>query len=255
MVLRLGDKGDKVLEASELLVEVGLLERPTRLYSQQMKMAVEAWQHHGVREDGKALKVDGVFGPNTLYSLTAAPEDLVFEELPRDFADMMLTNGMYQHEVVNTAIREIEANAREIGGNNKGEFVEKYHRTAAASEHQWAWCAAFTSWCFQTAADKLGIEMPFKYTGGAQAIIKDFRRKGWTYDPEVTTPEAGDVVVWWRGQTRTWKGHVGIVWGCVNDVVYVIEGNVGKYPAHVRIFSYQIGEMNKLIGFGRVPTA
>lgn len=255
MVLRYGDSGQGVHDVSSELVEMGLLAQATYKFDRHMEMAVLAWQHHGMDASGEALEPDGIVGRNTLFSLRASDSEQVFAEIPRKFSDMTLANGPFHNEVVNIALEEIRAGAREIGGNNQGKFVDKYHRTARASDYAWAWCAAFTSWCFEQASIKFDVDMPFDYTGGAQDIFHQMRRKKWNFDPQVVRPEAGDVVVWWRGQTKSWQGHVGIVWGCVNDIVYVIEGNVGRYPAQVRILSYHIDSMSKLIGFARVPAS
>lgn len=252
-ILAIGDEGSKVYAMTQLLVDVGLLETAQREFDVEVEMALKAWQHHGIGPGGRALKVDGVFGPNTEASLISDHLDLDLDNLPVKLEDAPTPTNPLAQLVIEYAVRELRAGAREIGGNNQGEFVDKYHRTTRASEQQWAWCAAFTSWCYQQAANELDIEMPFKYTGGAQNIFKQFKEKGWDYDPTTTTPMSGDVIVWWRGQTKTWKGHVGIVWGTINDVIYVIEGNVGRFPAHVRVFSYELKDMTKLIGFGRTP--
>lgn len=253
-ILRKGDKGPEVHALSQELLRVGLIQEGSDVFDEDMEMALKAWQVHGIDDRGRKLKVDGVYGPRTAASFSNdgnARLDLV--PLPDDITDFRSSGSTLRNQALNFAIKEMRAGAREVGGNNKGPFVNKYHRSAAASERQWAWCAAFASWCYQQAADLLGVPMPFTYTGGAQRIYRDLKQQGKTFDIGECEPRAGDLVIWWRGETRTWKGHVGIVWGYVNDVLYVIEGNVGRYPARVRMFTYDLtdDELPKLIGFGR----
>lgn len=253
-ILRKGDHGTAVEEMSRLLVGVSLRDTVSDVFDDDMEMALKAWQVHGIDARGRKLKVDGVFGPRTLESFSVSGNDhLDFTPLPDDLSDFRPSESALRNQALNFAIRELRAGAEEVGGNNQGPFVEKYHRTAKASERQWAWCAAFTSWCFKQASDLLGVDMPFGYTGGAQRLFRDLKRQGKTFTLGECEPRAGDVIVWWRGATRTWKGHVGIVWGYANETLYVIEGNVGRYPARVRMFSYDLtdGELAKLIGFGR----
>lgn len=248
--LRENDKGPDVLAMTQHLVDVGLMEFPQATFDTDVRMALEAWQHHGRDPRGRALKVDGVYGDMTRNSLEASPEDLYWPAPEIVDRDVEAPNHFLQ-AVLAYAKVELVRGAGEQGGNNRGPDVDKYHRTQGS---HWAWCAAFTSWCFWSAAKKLGYDMPFDYTGGAQNILKQFREKGWAYTPtHENPPQPGDVVVWWRGVTKTWKGHVGIVYAFENGVVYVIEGNVGRYPAKVAMFSYSLEEMPKLLGMGRVP--
>ena len=253
--VRFGNTGGLVRELTELLSseDVGLLDGPTDVFDDEVEEAVRAWQHHGVDPRGRPLKVDGVAGAMTLASLRGHTAN-TFLMVPDDLDAIAGAPHDYAEGVVRRAIGEMRAGAKEIGGNNKGKWVTKYHRGKEPEGRGWAWCAAFTSWCFSKAAEDMGVEMPFEYTGGAQNIIRQFARRGWVVPVSHEAPPLpGDVVVWWRGQTRTWKGHVGIVWGYRGRTCYVIEGNVGKFPAKVRMFSYDLDSMPKLIGFGRVP--
>lgn len=250
--LRLGSKGQEVLEMTSQLVSIGLLGSPSTVFDEEVEGAVRAWQAHGIDPRGRKLVVDGIYGPMTAASLR---ENVADRNLPwpKRLDDFTRTNHVADM-IVRVALEELKAGAREIGGNNQGPWVEKYHRNDKASQYEWAWCAAFTSWCVAEACKRLEYPMPFNYTGGAQNIYKQFDAKGWTYDAsDANPPQPGDIVVWWRGTTRTWKGHVGIVWDFKDGVVHVIEGNVGKYPAQVAIFAYNLQDMEKLLGFCRIP--
>lgn len=250
--LRLGDTGAEVRDMTTKLMSVGLLKDATDTFDEEVEAAVKAWQAHGIDPRGRKLVIDGLYGRMTRASLESNVEDALMPR-PQDLSSFTRTNHVADM-VVRVALEELEAGAREVGGNNQGPWVEKYHRNDKASQYEWAWCAAFTSWCVSEACKRLQYPMPFKYTGGAQNIYKQFDARNWTYAAsDDNPPQPGDIVVWWRGTTKTWKGHVGIVWDYRDGVVFVIEGNVGKYPAKVAIFSYNLQDMEKLLGFCRIP--
>ncbi len=136
----------------------------------------------------------------------------------------------------------------ETGRNNQGPHVAKYRGDRKAG----AWCASFVGWCWEKAARQRMIEMPFKRSNGAKRIYKNAGKAGTFVD----RPQPGDLVCWQRGNGRpedAWKGHVGLVFEVDDDgkTFKSIEGNVGKFPAKVGIFSHHVGE-KRLIGFARV---
>ncbi len=121
----------------------------------------------------------------------------------------------------------------EIGGNNKGVFVEKYTK-----DQDVAWCAGFVSWVrFQAGAKH-------NYLLSARSYWRLYHRQA------VPVPRAGDLIVFSRGRHQ---GHIGIVEKIQGQTITTIEGNVGPYPATVRRFHYQIGHIHHLLGFIRLP--
>jgi hypothetical protein len=56
-------------------------------------------------------------------------------------------------------------------------------------------------------------------------------------------------VFWWRVQLQGWQGHVGLVYQLKDGMLYTIEGN--KSP-RVQGFSYVLGRMEKLLGYGHL---
>lgn len=251
--LRKGDEGDQVVLLTEKLAAVGLLDRVLHVFDETVELAVKAWQVHNVNSKGRKLTVDGIVGPATWGSFNADPEAVFKEAVPDDFYNIPDGGSETGRVALQIGLQEMWNGAREIGKNNAGPFVEKYHQREDASELQWSWCAAFVCWCYKEACKHLGVDMPFDYTGGAQNLYNQFKKKGWAYDAgEDNPPRPGDICVWWRGKTRSWQGHVGIVWGYNNGLVYVLEGNVGRFPARVRVFDYELENMSQLIGFGRV---
>ncbi len=115
---------------------------------------------------------------------------------------------------------ELNAGAREIGGNNRGQFVLKYLNRLTPEGS--SWCAGFVSWCFSQNQDG----MPFEYTVGARDILRQFKNKGWSHETGSRYEQVpGDVVVWWRVRTSGWQGLVGIVYQHLDSMLYTIEGN------------------------------
>jgi len=143
------------------------------------------------------------------------------------------------------AIEELKAGAQEIGGNNRGPWVNKYLNGLA--EEGSSWCAGFVSYCFFNS----GMAMPFNYTVSARDLLNQLNSRKWIYQlSDFSSPESGDIVFWWRNHSQSWQGHVGIVHHYHNGILNTIEGN---RTSRVEGFSYRIGEMKGVLGFGRVP--
>lgn len=139
----------------------------------------------------------------------------------------------------------MEAGAREIGANNDGPFVEKYHGFEA--DH--AWCAAFVSWCFEEAARRSGEPMPFKRSGSAKALFRNACEAGGRSD----FPKVGALVAWNRGgNASSWMGHIGLVCSVgQNGTFHAIEGNVGSFgntAGRVREIKHRVDDP-RLLGF------
>lgn len=156
---------------------------------------------------------------------------------------------------VQVAIEEL-GNGEE-GKNNAGPHVERYRRERGP---RGAWCAAFTSYCFEEAWARihslsgwhmvplsLRRKVPAQRSHGAKRFFKNVAKAG----ARVESPSRGDLVLWDRGRNGDWRGHVGIVDVVDRDTFLSIEGNVGLYPAVVRRRMHHIKEP-RLIGFARI---
>jgi hypothetical protein len=187
----------------------------------------EFWQMH------HDLKKDGACGPKTRESLE---EDMAYEA--PDLAVMALS----------IAIEEI-GNGEE-GGNNSGVHVERYmgKKYDGDDDDDGSWCAHFVSWCFEQAAIRLKVKLPFKRSGGAKALFRNITRSG----QETKNPLPGDVVCWDRGKRGSWQGHIGFVEKAEDGIIYTIEGNVGRYPSKVKRLTHDIDKDDRLIGFARI---
>ena len=146
-----------------------------------------------------------------------------------------LSNVLGENLIVNKAKAEIGNG--EIGGNNKGDYVKKYNRGLEAP-----WCAGFVSYILtESNIDSL------EYSLSAKAIYNEAKQENRLTD----YPQAGDLIVFWRGSKGSWKGHIGIIEKIANNAVHTIEGNIGAYPAKVSRFKYDVGNIPKLLGFIR----
>jgi len=252
-VLRKGDSGEDVTSLSAHLVVLGLIESTTDTFDAPIERAVTAWQAHGVDAYGRKLAVDGIVGAKTWDSFTVSTDDVFTEPVPTDFYPIPKGGSEIGRTALRVGMQEMWNGARELNKNNAGEFVQKYLQRDDADELQWSWCAGFVSWCYMTASEHLEVSMPFKYTGGAQNLYNQIEKKGGAYEASKENPPMpGDICTWWRGETKGWQGHVGMVWGYNNGMVYVLEGNAGRFPARVRVFDYVLDDMPKFIGFARI---
>jgi hypothetical protein len=143
------------------------------------------------------------------------------------------------------AINELKSGAREIGGANSGEWVNKYLNGLAPEGS--SWCAAFVSYCFANS----GLAIPFQYSVSTRDLLNQLKNKNWSYHRESgIIPEPGDIVIWWRGSPESWQGHAGLVHHYEDGILHTIEGN---RTSKVAGFSYKLKTVRKLLGLGRVP--
>jgi len=197
---------------------------------EMMTHLVKHWQ------DSKGLTVDGYCGPKTQQSLSLS----MFGNIPG-----ASNLGLMALEV---AIKEIGNG--EIGGNNSGPHIARYKGIPddGDPDDDGAWCASFISYCCSSAADILGIKLPFKTSNGAKALYKYVCEAG----TKVALPQPGDLICWDRGKPGSWQGHIGIVESYESGVVHTIEGNVGRFPSHVKRLSHDLDREPRLMGFARM---
>jgi hypothetical protein len=248
-LLKKGDQGPRVREVQTLLVDGGFLtdEEVTGTFDNETHRAIRTFQSQNLDENGHPLTVDGRVGELTWWSLhnpkpsIVPPSAIDFTRMPPESAG----GSPRGRAALAAAIAELNKRAGEVGGNNRGPFVRTYLNGLASEGNPW--CAGFVSFCFSHASPAI----PFNYSVGARDILAQFKAKGWANKPgSGYVPGPGDVVVWWREQFSSTKGHIGIVHQVHNGFLYTIEGN--KSP-NVQGFSYVFSRMDKLLGFGHVP--
>ena len=250
--LKKGEQGPEVIELQKLLVKRSYPLEIDGAFGTKTYQAVRAFQSQNLDQHGQPLKVDGVAGPLTWWSLThpkpviETPSAVKYDKMPPDGMD----GSRLGRAALKVAVGELKAGACEISGNNCGPWVRKYLQPAGLDEGN-SWCASIVSWCyFKTSGSDKG-KMPFPYSPGARDLLSKFRKKGWAYEPQSNyEPKPGDPVFWWRVSLQGWQGHVGLVHQLKDGMLYTIEGN--RSP-NVQGFSYVFSRMEKLLGFGHVP--
>jgi len=174
------------------------------------------------------------------------PEDLVYAAqaamgLPQDGDPGRMTLSCAHHPVdeLPTLARELlrvalsEVGNGEVGGNNSGPHVAKYHGIADDGDRDddGSWCSAFVGWVVETAYHRLDALCPVRRISWARSLAARCRRAGVKIeDPADVLP--GDVVLWERGSAGG-SSHIGIA-RTPGPRLVTIEGNVGRFPAKVR---------------------
>lgn len=93
-----------------------------------------------------------------------------------------------------------------------------------------AWCSAFANWVTKTEG--------FEYSGKLNA------RSWLTVGQSTNQPDIGDIVVLWRDNPKSWKGHVGFFVKQTQSYVYILGGNqanmvcIKAYPKS-RVLDYK----------------
>ncbi len=141
-------------------------------------------------------------------------------------------------KLITIAIQEL--GVAEIIGQKHNERIMQYAEEAGFPEYtedEIAWCSLFMNWV----AVKGSMEKTDKLTA------RSWLNVGSNVDD---SPEPGDVVIYWREDPTSWKGHVGIFIGYSKDGtrIYTLGGNQNHM---VSISAYRA---NRLLGFRRLAS-
>lgn len=155
----------------------------------------------------------------------------------------------------------------ESGANNAGPYVAMLHRGARDEGN---WCAALIAYLLEEC--RIIPILPDRHRRGAKGLTKYLAkhfgswsvRPRWLRKPKhIRDPRPNDVVAWHRaakGATleemhRDWRGHVGkaLDYDPKTDTLTVLEGNVGRFPAKVKVRVYRNGRWRrKLYGIATI---
>lgn len=253
-LLKLGLAGLQVLQLINDLRQAGFEAEGENgsVFTKSVKMAVMAFQATHLGPNLIPLKIDGEVGPLTRWALDVALGNIAAPAIPSAAAPLNLNrpDGVSDRGWNAIQIARSELGNGEQGGDNRGPDVMRYHAVTGAGAGD-SWCASFVSFCFHQGNPG---NMPYEATAGARETLNRFKARGWTYNASVgSPPEPGDILVFWRGQVTGWMGHIGIVDGYENGIVTTIEGNKGSFPSVVRRYTYTLGQIDKILGWGRVP--
>jgi len=249
-LIKKGNTGTLVQELQSILNELDYAVPVNSVFDAQTEQAVKDFQSSHLDKHEQPLTVDGVVGALTWWALEnprprVASGVIEYDKLPpSEYGESPLGRA-----ALRIAINELKAGAGEVGGNNKGPWVQKYMEPAGLPDG-YPWCAAFVSWCFLQAVGGNRKDMPFKYSAGARDVFNQLKSKGWSFSGDSEKqPMPGDVVCWWRTSLASVNGHIGFVHHCKDGFLYTIEGNKA---ANVAGFSYVKTRIEKLLGFARV---
>lgn len=121
------------------------------------------------------------------------------------------------------------------------------------------WCAVAVGTWVKDAAARAGVAMPIAGSASAKSTMVEFQdtsnpRVGWVYanalqsNPSLVAP--GMVVIWQRGPTASWLGHIGVVTANLgNGKFRSIEGNAGSGAGAVVESTHDLSA-SSLLGMG-----
>jgi hypothetical protein len=253
-ILKLGLAGLQVLELIGNLRQLGFEPEGENgsVFNKAVQMAVMAFQATHVGPNMMPLKIDGEVGPLTKWALDVALGTIAAPAIASAAAptDLDRPAGVSDRAWNAVQVARAELGHGEHGGDNRGPDVMKYHAVTCAAAGD-SWCASFVSYCFQHGNPG---NTPYEPTAGARETLRRFEKRGWVYKASLASPPLpGDILVFWREQVSGWKGHIGIVDAYEHGIVTTIEGNKGSFPSVVRRYQYTFGQIDKLLGWGRVP--
>lgn len=134
-------------------------------------------------------------------------------------------------------IAAAEIGVKEFPKDADNPVIVKYAKEAGfknITDDETPWCSIFINWC----CEKAGLQRSHKANA-----------RSWLYvGKTVESPFTGDIVVFWRENPNSWKGHVGIFMGYSKsrNEVFVLGGNQRNC---VSIQSY---DASKVLAFQRL---
>lgn len=102
-------------------------------------------------------------------------------------------------------------------------------RRPAENNEKWAWCSAFLIGVFKD----LGCN-----------VASDLSARSWLkIGDKVDNPSFGDIVIFWRENVNSWKGHVGVYLGIRDNKIICLGGN---QSGKVSVVNYS---KNRVLGY------
>ena len=119
-----------------------------------------------------------------------------------------------------------------FGPKHNPEIVKMFHDIGYnwVNDDDTAWCSASLNYFCK----RLGYERSGRLDARSWLKVGD----------AVSTPQLGDVVVYWRNKVESWEGHVGLFISNRNGLIYTLGGNqsnmIGISPyAESRVLGYR----------------
>lgn len=222
-IVKVGDTdSDTVKQIQHRLNALGCgpIEEDGIFDKENTERAVKLFQARFTDVTGRPLEIDGkvgsltwgaLFGESTVPSNTEAPSPLT-------------------KAAIDFAVTQIGVMEKPLG-SNRGPEVDEYLRAAGLDpeDGSFAWCVAFTHFCYEKAAEGLGIPNPHIKTAGvldhwnragAKAKVTRVTNAKAIADPGLVQP--GSLFIIDLGQGT---GHSGMVVEVENGRLVTIEGN------------------------------
>lgn len=206
-----GDSGRGVQFVQEWLCLRGMGVLVDRRFGAATEYAVRLFQH------SEKLPATGVVNDATWEALIA-PMRAATAAVPA-------TGQRLGDAVLTCAEQHLAANAREVGGQNRGPWVRLYMNKKDG--RPFAWCAGFATYCIHQAAASLGVNAPLPFAYSVPRLVRIAKsKKRFIAEPSAAqrakiTPGSLFVV---RGGPHGWR-HVGIVNTIEDEIFTSIEGN------------------------------
>jgi uncharacterized protein (TIGR02594 family) len=132
------------------------------------------------------------------------------------------------------ALNEI-GTAEIVGKEDNPEVLKYFNETGydgKSLKDETSWCSAFVGWALTKA--------------GYNGTVKLNARSWLAVGEVVTEPKLFDVVIFWREERNSWKGHVAFYISSKNGFVYCLGGNQSN---KVSITAYPKG---RVLGYRRI---
>ena len=243
-IIKMGEQDKKVVKAlQERLNKIGC--GPIDVdgdFGANTKSAVKLFQGRFTDAHGNPLLVDGAVGPiswSVLFGTASVPSS----------GKVILP---FMKEVLRFATTQVGVREKPLG-SNRGPEVDNYIRAVGLDPRgNFAWCVAFTHFCYLTAAQKMGIANPHVKTAG---VLDHWAKAGSVRgavrvtpamaiaDPSLITPGALFIMDFGGG-----TGHTGIVTAVANGFLTTIEGNTNEGGSRqgIGVFQHTTRKINSI---------
>lgn len=163
-----------------------------------------------------------------------------------DFENTHINTGDQREDIVAVAETQIGYHEDPEGETPYNHFIGAL-QGCPADGYGYAWCHSFVSWCAYQAGISRDIvpRVPGTYTGSDFFRLRGRWENAAAYGGSYV-PQKGDVIYFSNDHEISRPGHVGIVTGCYDGIVYTIEGNSAD---EVRAKEYALTD-EYIIGYG-----
>jgi hypothetical protein len=211
-------------------------------FGPKMKRVVKLFQARNVDAKGRPLKQDGEVGSLTWATLFG-PGSVTGRDTPR--------SALLAAALAAAAGEEAKAVREQPKNSNRGPEVEAYLARVGLGPG-FAWCCAFTYWCFDEAAKQLGRANPMVKTAGVlkhwnhteAAGAKRIKAAAAIDDPGLVKPGMLFIIDHGGG-----LGHTGFVEATAGGLLTTIEGNTDASKTRegggVYRLTRKVSEVNK----------